>query len=211
MDQAKKVATPLVHDWNVEDTNSPLLEDPIQYRRPVGRLFYLNFTRPDLTFSVHHLSQFMQHPTHCHWSATLHVVKYLKGTTTHVLFYPANTNMEITTFCDADWAKCTLTRRSVIGYCIMMGGALISWKSKKQNIVSRSSAKVEYRSATMTVCELQWISCILADLQQPIIKQITLQFYIPTKDQLADVFTKVIPSPQHCSLLFKGFSSIVPS
>ncbi|GAA0159382.1 transmembrane signal receptor [Lithospermum erythrorhizon] len=126
MDQAKAVATPLAHDWNVEDNNSPLLEDPSQYRRLVGRLLYLNFTRQDLTFSVHHLSQFMQHPTYCHWNVALDVVMYLKGTTNHGLYYPANTNMEITIFCDADWAKCTLIRRSITGYCIMIGGALIS-------------------------------------------------------------------------------------
>ncbi|GAA0146183.1 transmembrane signal receptor [Lithospermum erythrorhizon] len=68
---------------------------PTQYRRLVGRLLYLNFTRPDLTFSVHHLSQFMRAPSVHHWEAALHIVKYLKGFITHGLYYPANTNFQL--------------------------------------------------------------------------------------------------------------------
>ncbi|GAA0175157.1 hypothetical protein LIER_28392 [Lithospermum erythrorhizon] len=63
MENTNVVATPLPHDWKVQDPNSPEIEDPVVYRRLVGRLLYLNFTKPDLTFSVHYLSQFMQHPT----------------------------------------------------------------------------------------------------------------------------------------------------
>ncbi|GAA0141280.1 hypothetical protein LIER_35365 [Lithospermum erythrorhizon] len=135
----------------------------------------------------------------------------------HGLFYFANTNLEVIAFCDADWAKCTLTRRSVTGYCIMMGGALVLWKSKTQNTFSKFSTEAEYRSATITISELKWISYILQDLQHPITKQIALRcFVLPVfvsiKEQLADVFTKVLSSPQHVYLLSKiGFSSIAPS
>ncbi|GAA0172509.1 hypothetical protein LIER_26321 [Lithospermum erythrorhizon] len=87
MKEANVVATPLPYDWHAHDADSPLLDDPSVYRRLVGRLCYLNFTRPDLTFSVHFLCRFMQHPTDDHWRAALHVVKYLKGTTSHGLFY----------------------------------------------------------------------------------------------------------------------------
>ena len=62
------------------------------------------------------------------------------------------------------WATCTDSRRSVTCYCIKYGGALISWKTKKQNTVSRSPAKAEYRSMAITVCELKWISFLLQDM-----------------------------------------------
>ncbi|GAA0157787.1 hypothetical protein LIER_14977 [Lithospermum erythrorhizon] len=123
---ARVPATPLAMDWFAEDSNSPLMEDPGQFRRLVGRLLYLNFTRPDFTFDVHHLSQFMQHPTMHHWSAAIHIVKYLKGCPSHGLFYPADSSLHLTAYCDADWAKYTITRRSITGYEIMLGQTLIS-------------------------------------------------------------------------------------
>src|SRR5262249_1555565 len=63
----------------------------------------------------------------------------------------------------ADWATCPLTRRSLIGYCIFLGSSPISWKTKKQSIVSRSSAEAEYRSMSFTVAEVQWITYLLQD------------------------------------------------
>ncbi|GAA0172586.1 hypothetical protein LIER_26385 [Lithospermum erythrorhizon] len=89
----------------------------------IGRLLYLNFTRPDITFSIHHLSQFMQHPTESQWNADVHIVKYLKRSD---FFYPNKSDMQVTAFSDADWAKCPLTHRSVLGYCVLFGGALVS-------------------------------------------------------------------------------------
>lgn len=69
--------------------------------------------------------------------------------------------MNLVAYCDADWGACPLTRRSLTGYYIFLGGCLVSWKTKKQHTVSRSSAEAEYQSLASTVCELQWISYIL--------------------------------------------------
>ncbi|KAL0403040.1 UNVERIFIED_CONTAM: Retrovirus-related Pol polyprotein from transposon RE1 [Sesamum radiatum] len=81
------------------------------------------------------------------------------------LFFPRSNSLHLTAFCDADWAGCIDTRKPLTGYCIFLGDALISWKCKKQSTVARSTAEAEYRSLATTVCELQWITYLLHDLQ----------------------------------------------
>ncbi|CAM8896326.1 unnamed protein product [Rhodiola kirilowii] len=71
------------------------------------------------------------------------------------------------TYCDADWGACPITRRSVTGYSILLGNCLISWKTKQQPIVSRSSAEVEYRAMAQTSCELVWLTRLLKDFRVP--------------------------------------------
>ncbi|KAK4381367.1 Retrovirus-related Pol polyprotein from transposon RE1 [Sesamum angolense] len=81
------------------------------------------------------------------------------------LFFPVTNSFSLKAYCDADWASCIDSRRSLTGYCVFLGSALISWKTKKQPTVSRSSAEAEYRSLASTVCELRWISYLLQDFR----------------------------------------------
>ncbi|KAL0395914.1 UNVERIFIED_CONTAM: hypothetical protein Scaly_0039800 [Sesamum calycinum] len=117
---------------------------------------------------VQQLSQYLQHPTEQHWHAALHVVRYLIGTPTTGLFFPSSNTFQLTTYVDADWGACVDSRRSVTGYCVFLGSSLISWKTKKQNIVSRFSAEAEYRAMAAGVCELQWISFLLDEFRIPV-------------------------------------------
>lgn len=91
------------------------------------------------------------------------------------LFFPSNNSLEINAYSDADWGARLETRRCLIGYCIFMGSALVSWKTKKQSTVSRSTTKGEYRAMAATLCEFQWISFILRDFKLPI--SIPIPFY----------------------------------
>ncbi|KAK4389632.1 Retrovirus-related Pol polyprotein from transposon RE2 [Sesamum angolense] len=92
---------------------------PLNVTEEVGRLLYLGFSRPDISFAVQQLSQFIQHPRQPHWDAALHLVRYLKGTPTLGLFFASTSSLKLTAYSDSDWASCLDTRRSVSGYCFL--------------------------------------------------------------------------------------------
>ncbi|KAL0428225.1 UNVERIFIED_CONTAM: Retrovirus-related Pol polyprotein from transposon RE2 [Sesamum latifolium] len=163
LEDAKPAATPLPAGIKFDASSGSVLASPDCYRGLVGRVLYLGFSRPDISFPVQQLSQFIQHPREPHWDAAIHLVRYLKGTSSLGLFFAADSLLTLSAFSDSDWASCLDTRCSVTGYCIFLGGSLVSWKTKKQATVSRSSAEAEYRSMTSIVCELLWISYILGD------------------------------------------------
>lgn len=140
------------------------LSDPSQYRRLIGRLLYLTVTRPDITFSVNYLSQFMQHPRTCHLDAVFRILRYLRGTVNHGIFLSSSSKLHLQGYTDSDWAGCPTTRRSTTGYFTMIGASPISWKSKKQSTISRSSAEAEYRALANLTAELQWLTYLFHDL-----------------------------------------------
>ncbi|XP_021802970.1 uncharacterized protein LOC110747070 [Prunus avium] len=158
---------PMEQNLKLTPTDGALLNDAIKYRRLVGKLIYLTVTRPDIVYSVLALSQFMHQPRKPHWDAAIRILKYIEGTPGQGLLFPATNNLALKAFCDSDWGGCRVTRRSVIGYCVFLGNSLISWKSKKQANVSRSSAEAEYRAMANTCLELTWLCYILQDLKVP--------------------------------------------
>ena len=159
---ARPAAVPLEQNHRLALSTSNELDDPELYRRLVGRLIYLCFTRPDLSYSVHVLSQFMQKPRIEHWDAALRVVRYLKRNPGQGILLSSSCDLALHGWCDADWAGCPLTRRSLTGWVVFLGHSPISWKTKKQHTVSRSSAEAEYRSMAMTTCELKWLKGLLS-------------------------------------------------
>jgi len=171
---AKPAKVPMVKGLKLSTTEGTPLPNPEVYRRIVGRLLYLTLTRPDISYVVQHLSQFLQTPRKPHYDAALHVLRYLKGTVHRGLFYPKDTTLQISAYCDADWGNCRMSARSLTGYCVFLGSSLISWKTKKQKTVAKSTAEAEYRSMSATTSELEWISYILHDLQVPVSLPFTL-------------------------------------
>lgn len=125
-----------------------LLPDAEKYRRLIGRLIYLTITRPYICYSVQNLSQFMHAPKVSHMESAIRVLKHLKSTPGLGILLSSIGPIELSAFCDSDWPTCPMTRRSVTRYCYQLGNSLISWKIKKQNVVSRLSAEAEYRAMT---------------------------------------------------------------
>ncbi|XP_019053769.1 PREDICTED: uncharacterized protein LOC109114873 [Nelumbo nucifera] len=156
------------------DDSSPLLPDPAQYRHLVGRPFYLIVTRPDLCYSVNILSQFMHQSRQEHMDAAMKIVRYLWATANLGLFFSSTNDLCLIGYSDSDWASCPITRRSTTGYITMLGTSAISWKTKKQHTVSRSSPKAEYRAMASTTTELIWLKRILQKLTVPFDQSIEL-------------------------------------
>jgi len=90
-----------------------------------------------------------------HYQTTLRVFRYLKTNPGRGIFFPVDSPLQLKGFCDSDWASCPENRHSVTGFYIFRGDPLISWRSKNQHTVSRSSSEAEYRALASTTCEIQ--------------------------------------------------------
>lgn len=154
LEAAKPLKLPLDQHIKVSQEKGTLLDNPEYYRRLIGRLIYLTITRPDISYSVQLLSQFMQSPTSEHMVAVIHLLSYLKNSQGQGILMAHSSAAHLTAFSDVDWASGPVSRRSTSGYCILLGKSPISWKSKKQQVVSRSTAEAEYRSIALTTCEV---------------------------------------------------------
>ena len=118
----------------------------------MGRLNYLTITRPDISFSMSVISQFPQSPYDSHSDDVIRILRYIKATPGQGVLYENKGNTQIVEYCDADWAGSPTDRRS--GYCIFIRVNLISYKSKKHDVVARSSAKAKYQAMALQLVNL---------------------------------------------------------
>ncbi|PRQ60643.1 putative RNA-directed DNA polymerase [Rosa chinensis] len=163
MKDCKPARTPLDSKLQLNVLSEPL-SNLTSYQRLVGKLIYLTITRPDIAYAVSIVSQFMHAPTLAHLHIIKRILRYLKGSVGRGILMKNNGNTHIMGYTDSDWADNSLDRKSTTGFCTFVGGNLVTWKSKKQTVVARSSAEAEYRAMTSTACELIWLKCLLSDL-----------------------------------------------
>ncbi|GKC36739.1 ribonuclease H-like domain-containing protein [Tanacetum coccineum] len=159
--------TPVDTDSKLVVAGDPI-SDPTLYRSLTGDLQYLTFTRPDISYVVQQVCLFMHDPREPHFSALKRILRYVRGTLTSGLQFYSSTTSSLVAYSDADWAGCPTTRRSTFGYCVFLGNNLLSWSSKRQFTLSRSSAEAEYRGVANAVAETCWLRNLLRELHTPL-------------------------------------------
>uniref|UniRef100_A0A2N9IDE7 CCHC-type domain-containing protein n=1 Tax=Fagus sylvatica TaxID=28930 RepID=A0A2N9IDE7_FAGSY len=159
----KPISTPCIPNTRLSLHDGTKLPDPHAYRSLVGALHYLTFTRPDLSFAVHQVCQYMASPTSVHLMAAKRILRYLKGTLhLGISFKPGP--LTLSAFTDADWAGDPDDRRSTSGLLVYLGPNPITWSAKKQLTMSRSSTESEYRALALASAQLCWFRTLLKDL-----------------------------------------------
>ena len=164
---SKTVDTLVELNAHLTPTGGKPLSNPSLYRRLVGSLLYLTITRPDISYAIHQVRQYLSAPQSTHYATVLRILRYLKGTLFHGIFYYAQSPLVLRAFSNADWARDPIDRRSTTGYCFLLNSSLISWRSKKQTHVACSSTEAEYRAFADTTSELLWLRWLLKNLSVP--------------------------------------------
>ncbi|GKD77710.1 ribonuclease H-like domain-containing protein [Tanacetum coccineum] len=166
----RRIITLLHSEFAMTDLGSfnYFLGDPTLYRSLAGALQYLTFTRPDISYAVQQICLYMHDPRDPHFTALKRILRYVRGTIDHGLQLHVSSTSQLTTYTDADWAGCPVTRRSTSGYCVFLGDNLLSWSAKRQVTLSRSSAEAEYRGVANVVAETAWIRNLLLELHTPL-------------------------------------------
>jgi hypothetical protein len=164
MTACKPVSTPLAEGMKLGIDRTQGSIDKGRYQRLVGKLMYLGHTRPNLAHALSVISQYMHNPGEQHMSAIMRILSYLKGSPGKGVLFRKNRHFKIECYTDADWAGSTDDRRSTSGYFTFVGGNLVTWRSKKQNVVSRSSAEAEFRGMALGICKILWLKFLLQDV-----------------------------------------------
>ena len=218
----KPIDTPIDPNVKLVPGQGESLEDPWRYRQFVGKLNYLTITRPDISFLVSVVSQFLRSPCDSHWNVVIRILRYIKSTPGQRVLYENRGHTQVIGYTDS-------------GYCVFIGGNLISWKSKK-HVVVRSSAEAEYRAMALATCEFIWLRHLLQELRfgkdeqmkfiydnqaalhiasNPVFHERTKHIevgchfirekiasgcmaisFVNSNDQLADIFTKSLRGPR---------------
>ncbi|GKB83198.1 ribonuclease H-like domain-containing protein [Tanacetum coccineum] len=144
----------LVHTECKLRANGVLVFDPTLYRSLTCALHYLTFTRPDMSYVMQYICLYMHDPREPHLATLKRILRYVRGTLNYGLQLFSSSSGSLVGYTDADWTGCPTTRRSTFGYCIFLGNNLLSWSSKRQVIISRSSAETEYRGVANVVAEV---------------------------------------------------------
>src|SRR6202522_2135585 len=168
MGDCHPVNTPM--DPNVKLIKLPDTEnyDIPDYRSAIGSLMYVAIgTRPDISFAVQHLSQFMSHPRPAHWTAVKRVFRYLNGTRSLGITFHKGGEVEPLAYSDADWGSDANDWKSISGYVFIMSTGPISWQSKKQPTITLSSMEAEYMAESLATWQIIWLRSFTAELGIP--------------------------------------------
>ncbi|XP_062179617.1 uncharacterized mitochondrial protein AtMg00810-like [Phragmites australis] len=223
MTNCKPCNTPVDTCAKLSSIEGAPVADPTDFCSLAGALQYLTFTRPDISYAVQQVCLHMHDPREPHLSALKRILRYIRGTLDLGLHIQRSAKDDLVVYSDADWAGCPNTRKSTSGYAVFLGDNLVSWSSKRQNTVSRSSAEATWlrqllhelhsppSKATMVYCDNVSAVYLLSNpVQHQRTKHVEIDLHfvrekvavgairvlhVPMTSQYADIFTKGLPSP----------------
>jgi hypothetical protein len=168
---ARAVSTPLAPGTALTKLTDTSGYSEFPLAEVVGALMHVAVcTRPDIAYAVGMLGRHTATPDNTHYTAAMHIIRYLKSTANHGLTYhrgTASSPFAASAFCDSDYAGDIATRRSTTGYAILAAGALVTWSSKLQPTVAASTAEAEYIAAAAAAKEALWMRQLLTDMGWP--------------------------------------------
>ena len=168
-----------------DSSSSKELDDPKLFREIIGRLIYaMTNTRPDLCYAVTKLSQHLNKPTYANLNMTKFILKYVKASLDYNLCYSkTDSDLKLNGYCNSDWGG-SQDRKSISGYCFMFNSnALISWKSRKQNIVALSTCEAEYVALTAAIQESNFLNQLYRDMQNT--DKLTVPIFVDNQGAIA--------------------------
>ncbi|BBG97847.1 aldose 1-epimerase family protein [Prunus dulcis] len=201
----KPADTPILQNHHLGEYPDQVPTNKERYQRLVGRLIYLSHTRPDIAYAVSVVSQFMHSPSEDHMNAVLRILRYLKSAPRKGLMFSKHGHLNIDGYLDADWAGNVTDRKSASSYFTFVGGNLVTWRSKKQNVVALSSAEAEFRGMTKGICELLWLRKLLTELGYK--PTSTMNLFCDNKAAIAIAQNPV----QHDSITYVDYANHLPS
>lgn len=183
-DDSNPVSIPINGNESLNEKDHPPnlrnVKDEVPYREAVGSLMFLAvISRPDISYAVSRVSQYLENPKTIHWNAVKKILKYLQGTVEYGLFYQPEGNLE--GYSDADFAGDTQDRKSTSGYVFQFCGTAISWASQKQRLVVLSTTEAEFVAASEASREAIWLRNLFLDLTG---EEQTIPLYVDNKSTI---------------------------
>ncbi|XP_047260365.1 uncharacterized mitochondrial protein AtMg00810-like [Capsicum annuum] len=212
--ESKEKATPMELNLKLKKDEGEALKDVIKFRQLVGSLIYLTITRPTISYFVGVVSQFMQNPTTSHLNVAKRILRYVKGSLSHGLWYKRCDTFLLSGFTDANCAGDTHDRRSTLGYCFSTGSTVVSWCSNVQIKCDNESA-IKLVSNPVFHARTKHVEIRHHFVHEKVLSEEIELTTVRTNSQVVDIFTKALEKSKfqyfrdalgvvHCELALRG-------
>ena len=158
------VDTPIKQNHRLGEGPNDTLIDKKIYQRLVGKLIYMSHTHLDIAFAVSVVNQSMHAPSETNMLVLQRILQYLKSALGIGFIFYKHDHLEVKGYMNVDWVEYVIDRRSTSRYYTFVGENSITWHSKKQSIMARSSTKAEFRTMAHDICEILWLKAFVKEL-----------------------------------------------
>ncbi|GJW33913.1 integrase, catalytic region, zinc finger, CCHC-type containing protein [Tanacetum coccineum] len=186
LESSTSVDTPMVEKMKLDEDRQGKLVDPIRFHGMVGSLMYISATRPDIVFAMCMCAWYQAKPTEKHLHAIKWIFRYLKGTIQKGLWYPKDSGFALRAFADADYAGCQDTKRSTSGSAQFLRDKLIPMYYDNQSAIALCCNNVQHSRSKHIDIRHHFI-------KEQVENRVVEVYFVETKYQLADIFTKALP------------------